>query len=241
MSARAGGRARASRWRRHGRSTPDVSLLVDAALGAGDPTGWFEPLYAEVGRDASLLEWHADGAHPYLVDWLDTASPPPRPGRALVVGCGLGDDAAELARRGWQVTAIDVAPTAIAWARDRHRGVEVDWRVADVLELPEDLRGAADLLVEVHAVDHLPGVVRDAAMQAAAAAVAPSGTAVVVTLLATRSDLADGWPGPPWAQAPSELAAYRAGGLLRVGLDHPEPDAHGGMEVRLVFARPPVG
>jgi len=241
MPARADGGARVSRWRRRRRSAPDVSLLVDTALGAGDPTGWFDPLYVEVARDASLLPWHADGAHPYLVDWLDTASPPPRPAHAVVVGCGLGDDAAELARRGWRVTAIDVAPTAIAWARDRHRGADIDWRVADVLALPDELRGAADLLVEVHTVDHLPGVVRDAAMQSAAAAVAPSGTAVVVTLLATRSDLADGWQGPPWAQAPSELAAYRAGGLLRVGLDHPDPDARGGMEVRLVFARTPAG
>ena len=36
------------------------------------------------------------------------------PGRALDIGCGEGGDAVHLARLGWQVTAIDVSPTALA-------------------------------------------------------------------------------------------------------------------------------
>lgn len=36
------------------------------------------------------------------------------PGRALDVGCGEGGDAIHLAGRGWQVTAIDVSPTALS-------------------------------------------------------------------------------------------------------------------------------
>lgn len=36
------------------------------------------------------------------------------PGRALDLGCGEGGDAVHLARLGWQVTAIDVSPTALA-------------------------------------------------------------------------------------------------------------------------------
>lgn len=34
------------------------------------------------------------------------------PGRALDVGCGEGADALWLARRGWQVTAVDISETA---------------------------------------------------------------------------------------------------------------------------------
>ncbi|MBR7835603.1 methyltransferase domain-containing protein, partial [Actinospica durhamensis] len=40
------------------------------------------------------------------------------PGRALDVGCGEGADALWLARNGWQVTAIDIAPTALTRAAE---------------------------------------------------------------------------------------------------------------------------
>ena len=37
-----------------------------------------------------------------------------RPGRALDAGCGQGIDALWLAARGWRVTAVDFAATALA-------------------------------------------------------------------------------------------------------------------------------
>jgi SAM-dependent methyltransferase len=218
----------------------DARQLIEHHLEAGRPTGWFEPLYARVGRNVARLPWHAGGAHPYLVDWLDdpVADVPGR--RAIVVGCGLGDDAVEVARRGYEVTAIDIAPTALRRARRRARraGVTpVTWREADVLSTPDDLVGAFDLVVEVHTVPWLPGVVRDAAMQAIGALAAPGGVVVAVTLLAVHTDAVAAAEGPPWPQAPSELAAYRAAGLERVALEHPDPDETGRLEARLTFRR----
>jgi SAM-dependent methyltransferase len=40
------------------------------------------------------------------------------PGRALDLGCGEGGDSVHLARLGWQVTAVDVSPTALARASE---------------------------------------------------------------------------------------------------------------------------
>jgi SAM-dependent methyltransferase len=212
--------------------------LVDRHLGAGDPTGWFEPLYAGAGDDSSAVPWAGSAPHPYLTDWLDApVATPPGP-RAVVVGCGLGDDAAELARRGYEVTAFDVAPTAVAWARRRFADLDVSWRVEDVLDLPDELLGAFDLVVEVRTVQSLPGVVRDVAMDAIGRLVGPRGVAVVVTLVATDTHIARAWQGPPWAQAPSELAVYRGSGLVRLALEHPEPDEQGAMEVRITWQRP---
>ena len=37
-----------------------------------------------------------------------------KPGRALELGCGEGGDAIWLAQRGWNVTGVDLSPTAIA-------------------------------------------------------------------------------------------------------------------------------
>jgi len=162
--------------------------------------------------------------------------PPGR--RAVVVGCGLGDDAAELARRGYDVVAFDVAPSAVDWARNRFPRAGVDWRVADLLDLPDDLVGAFDLVVDVRTVQSLPGVVRDAAMHAIGRLAASGGAVLAVTLVAAATEVARTWQGPPWAQAPSELAAYRAAGLERVALEHPDADDRGVMEVRLTLQRP---
>ena len=215
----------------------DVPALIEHHLAVGEPSGWFEPVYAAAGRRSGLLPWHVDGPHPYLVDWLDEpVTEPPGP-RAVVVGCGLGDDAAHLAERGMRVSAFDVAPSAVRRARRRHRRAEVDWHLADLLALPEDWRGAFDLVVEVHTVPWLPGVVRDAAMAAVGSLAGPGGVVLAVTVLAADSGVADRADGPPWPQAPAELAAYRAAGLERVALEHPDPDEQGLLEARLTWRR----
>ncbi|PWG72600.1 SAM-dependent methyltransferase, partial [Enterococcus hirae] len=78
----------------------------------------------------------------------------------------MGDEAADLARRGCRVTAFDISPTAVAWAQQRFPDLDVDWRVLDLLDLPGDLRGAFGLVVEVRTVQSLPASRRDDAMHA---------------------------------------------------------------------------
>jgi len=60
-----------------------------------------------------------------------------KPGKALVLGCGTGTNAVYLAQKGFDVTAVDVAPTAIKLCAQRARKakVKVRWLVADVLAL----------------------------------------------------------------------------------------------------------
>lgn len=216
----------------------DLDDLVGDHLERGEPTGWFEPLYAAAIPRSPRVPWARGAPHPAVVDWLD--DPPVRlPGsRVAVVGCGLGDDAAHLAVRGFAVTAIDVAPTALRWAARRFRTAPVNWRRGDVLAPDDDLRGAFDLVVEVHTVPWLPGVVRDAAMSGVAGLVAPGGAALVVTELATSAEAGSSLTGPPWPQAPSELATYRAAGLTRLTLEHAEAGAAASIEVRTTWQRP---
>ncbi|MFD1547507.1 class I SAM-dependent methyltransferase [Nonomuraea guangzhouensis] len=69
-----------------------------------------------------------------------------RPGsRVLDVACGSGRHALELARRGYQVTGLDVSAEAIAHARATAAGerLDLDLRQGDMRALPADVRAEA--------------------------------------------------------------------------------------------------
>ncbi len=93
---------------------------------------------------------YASRPSPFVLDWLARL---PR-GRALDVACGLGATAIALAEAGFDVEAIDIAPTALARAREeaQRHGVAVDWRRADLADwrLPE---AHYDLIVDIHFVN----------------------------------------------------------------------------------------
>ncbi len=62
-----------------------------------------------------------------------------KPGRAIELGCGTGSNAIYLAQQGFDVTAVDVSPTALKRAEEKAEkaGVKIRWLLADVLKLPE--------------------------------------------------------------------------------------------------------
>ena len=179
------------------------------------PSRWsqdeFDSLYRSVGDNLAEVPWAALRPHPRLVAWLDSG--PARAGsRALVVACGLGDDAAELHRRGWRVTAFDLSPTAISWCRKRF-GDAADYRVADLFDLPEAWRERFDLVVEINTIQSLPLDRRRAVIGAIAGTVAPGGTLFLRCLAR-----AEGEPAPrrPWPVSRAELAAFAEEGLAPV-------------------------
>ena len=165
-------------------------------------SSWFDPIYRAADGDPSGIPWAALEPSPWLVDHLGAH---PGPGRAVVVGCGLGDDAEAVAAAGYETVAFDVSLHAVEWCRDRFRGSAVDYRLADLLDLPAVLVGSADLVVENRTIQSLPPSVRTAAIDAVASLLAPAGYLLLITWL--RPD--DAVPtGPPWAVSAGELERF---------------------------------
>jgi SAM-dependent methyltransferase len=184
--------------------------LSAASLAAGDPTGWFEKLYAEASTGRADVPWDRPEPTALLSDWAREGGGLSGDGRrALVVGCGPGRDAEFVAGLGFATTAFDISPTAIEVARARHPDSPVDYQVADLLDLPAAWRHGFDLVVECNNVQALPRSLRPRATAAVASLVAPGGTLLVVAAAAT------GWgdEGPPWPLTRDELAGFATDGL----------------------------
>src|SRR5690606_29859335 len=74
--------------------------LAADSISQADPTGWFDRLYAAADAGRTRVPWDRGAPHPLLVEWGESAGMR-GPGRALVVGCGLGSDAEYVADLGF--------------------------------------------------------------------------------------------------------------------------------------------
>ncbi|MFD9943513.1 methyltransferase domain-containing protein [Nonomuraea sp. NPDC059023] len=186
----------------------DARRLAAESLAGGDATGWFERLYAEAASGAAVVPWDSGTPHPLLVEWSQGSQGDGR--RAMVVGCGLGDDAEYVAGLGYATTAFDVSESAVRGARTRFPESAVDYSAADLLDLPGEWRGAFDLVVEIMTVQALPEDLHPPAIAAVRELVAPGGTLLVI---ASARD--EGGPvyAPPWPLTPAEVAAFGEGGF----------------------------
>jgi len=199
---------------------------------SGDPsTSWFEPLYEAAGDDPSRVPWARLAPRSTLLRWADARAGAGSGRSAVVVGAGLGDDAEELARRGFAVTAFDIAPSAVAWARRRFPGSSVDYVVADLAAPPEAWAGAFDLVLESYTLQSVPADLRARLVPSVAGLVAPGGTLVVVAIVRERGEPAG--DGPPWRLTYDELAAFERLGLQLAWKDEAADRLSSGAVVRV--------
>jgi SAM-dependent methyltransferase len=178
----------------------------DAEAPAAEWAAAFEDAYSSALGDLLQVPWCRGEADPALVSWIDSEAPGlVRPGAAVAVtGCGAGDDAAELASRGYDITAVDISPTAIAWAQRRFEHMSDNFICADLLALPASLRRRADLVVDVETLSWLPPKLRGTAASALVAMSRPRGMVLIVASIGSETG-ADAWASPD-PLTPEELA-----------------------------------
>jgi SAM-dependent methyltransferase len=108
-----------------------------------------------------------------------------KPGKALVLGCGTGTNAIFLARKGFEVTGLEVAPTAlkIAEAKAREAGVKVRWIVADAANPPHI--EPFDFLFDRGCYHHVRWVNREGYVAAVRRLTRPGGQFLLLSFRAT--------------------------------------------------------
>ena len=186
--------------------------LSAESVAQGDPMGWFEQLYEEGQAGAAIVPWVRGVPSDTLVEWA-AGNGPGTGRRALVVGCGTGEDAEFLATLGYEVTGFDIAPTAIASAQARNPRSAVHYQVADLTALPADWKGAFNLVVEIFTLQPLYGEVRARALAAVHEPVAPRGTLLVISFATSEEDPVRDPQMMPWPLTRAEVEL--AGGPLQ--------------------------
>ena len=191
-----------------------------AAVADGEPTRWYDELWSAAARGEVSMPWDRTKPHDLLADFA--AEPVGTGGRAVVVGAGYGADAEHLASLGWRTTAFDISPAAVAATRERYPDTAVDYRVADLLDLPSDLVGAFDLVVEIYTVQALHPSLRAGAVSGVRRLVAPGGTLFVVQIV--RDDGEEVGAEPPWLLDRAEMEGLAGEGLVAESLERvPNP------------------
>ncbi len=191
--------------------------LARAAIARGEPLAWFEELYARVESSGpSVVPWADLEANPNLVAWLDREHVEGTGKSALVVGCGLGDDAEELRRRGFRVTAFDVSASAIATAARRFPESAVEYVAADLFQPPANWTRKYDLIHEAYTLQVLPRGLRSKALSQLASFVSPDG---ILLVIARARDEADDPGEMPWPLTCTELEMATRSGLERVSFE----------------------
>jgi SAM-dependent methyltransferase len=138
---------------------------------------WYRAVYWLIYR-LGLIVWQRQAPPAELVAIVEGPAPLPA-GRALDLGCGTGTDTIYLASHGWEVTAVDVVPQALATARRRAvaAGGAPRFILGDVTRLRElDVGDGYTLLLDFGCFHTLPEDQRPAYVTSVSLAAAPDAT-----------------------------------------------------------------
>ncbi len=119
----------------------------------------YEPLYRIIRIFRVPIKW-VFGSHPELAKLVESGRI--SPGRAIDLGCGVGNEVIYLAKNGFDATGVDFSATAIKMARDKAHsaGVEATFIRDDLTNL-RHVTGTFDLVIDYGALNDLTQNERD--------------------------------------------------------------------------------
>jgi SAM-dependent methyltransferase len=193
----------------------EALIAIDPAV-SGDSTAdplrraWFETVYQQAQGDPAGVPWANLAPHPLTRTFVEMQLHDLAGLRVLDVGCGLGDNAELFAAAGAEVTAFDLVPSAIEWAKRRFPDSKVTYCTGDLFALPQTWQGGFDLVHECYTLQALSVPLVPKALKALASLIAPGGKLLVVARARNEEEEIN---APPWPLPPSVFDEARRAGL----------------------------
>ncbi len=199
------------------------------------PNDWFETLYSETTESGDGVPWANMAPHPIFKHWIDKTPRLNNEKTALVVGCGMGDDAIELEAKGFKVTAFDVSHSAIELCKKRFPNSQVEFVQADLIEGIENWNKKFDFVLEIFTVQALPPKYEKTVIQNISDFVSDNGKLVVITEVQKGKRTFEN--GPPWLLNNDYMKSFESCGLKQIFLSN-KNEAEIGEEIHLtIFQR----
>ena len=178
----------------------------------GDVVGWFDAFYKEAAGDNEQIPWADLEPNKFFRTWAEDVGLSGEGRKALVVGCGLGDDARYLDDLGFEVSAFDISETAIEWAKRVSTGRNIKFEVMDLFEPSRGWLGAFDFVLEIYTIQPLPMEMRERVIDSIASFVADNGELVVVTRGREDNEEPEQLP---WPLSRKDLSRFEMHGLAQ--------------------------
>jgi SAM-dependent methyltransferase len=190
-------------------------------------SAWFDNLYKNNKESQENIPWARQAVNPLLQTHLDDEAE--HKGSALVIGCGLGDDAIALEMVGYDTTAIDVSQTALVLAKERFTDSSVQFVNQDIFEYEKKF----DFVFEALTIQSLPIEYREKMIKAVAGTVAEGGK-----LLLVAHKLENDFKGPPWPLTKEEVGLFKSHGLTELSQElHTEESKISNTRFRVLYSR----
>jgi len=161
-----------------------------------------------VGHDQVYQAYKRDGmagwdkteeAYAERYDWMNkifSAGNMPATGKLLELGCGAGNMGLWLAAKGYEVTGVDIAPTAIQWAKEKASaaGISAEFIVGSVLDLSAFADGSIDIVIDSKCFHCIIGEDRKTFLKEAARVLKKDGYLLIDSMcLPVKSDQIKGF------------------------------------------------
>ncbi len=178
------------------------------------PNDWFESLYSESNEAGEGVPWANMSPHPLFNSWMEENQLMGKGKTALVIGCGMGDDAIKLESHGFNVTAFDVSNSAIALCKKRFPNSQVTFVQADLLKGIPEWKGKFDFVLEIFTIQALPPKYEEVLIKHVSDFVSNNGKLLMITEIQNDKRVFEN--GPPWLLNKDYKQSFENHGLKEV-------------------------
>jgi len=196
-------------------------------------SAWFNDLYEKHKDNHENIPWARQAVNPLLQSYLEDKAQTHK-GKALVVGCGLGDDAHALELAGYEVVAIDVSEVALEIAKKRSVGSSIKYEKQDIFDMPQKYDEYFDFVFEALTIQSLPREFREKMVEAVVKTLAPNAKLLVVAHQKQRD-----FEGPPWPLTQEEIDLFKGHGLKELSFElHTGESQVSSTRFRVLYQKP---